>query len=199
MAMGILYQSVSYWTNLTFTVPLTETFSVIAALCAPVYFFYLPSVMPPGAPDIPVLRKFKTLDWVGFVGGTSTIVSLTMVLTFAGSIWAWDDSRTIATFVVSGVLLILTLLQQYFVLFTSREERMFPPDYILKDRTLILLNIIIGAAATNISIPVYYMPIYFAFVHGDSPIMAAVRLLPYIVFLASLNMVSGVFLPRIGY
>jgi len=133
--MGILHQSVSSSTNTTPNVLLAKTSSVIAAVCAPVYTFYLPPVKPPGAPGIPVLGRLTALDWVGFIGGTGALVSFTMVLTFAGSIWAWGDGRTIAKFVVSGALLILTLLQQYFVLFTRRDARMFPQRHILKDRT----------------------------------------------------------------
>ncbi|KFY25267.1 hypothetical protein V493_04729 [Pseudogymnoascus sp. VKM F-4281 (FW-2241)] len=151
---------------------------VIAALCAPVYIFYLPPVRPPGAPDTTVMRRLGGLDWVGFTASTGAMVCFTMALTFAGSIWAWGDGRTIATFVVSGVVLVLTLLQQYFVVFTNCEAPM---------------------AAANIYVPLYYIPIYFAFVHGDSPLMAAVRLLPYIVFLALMNMLSGALLPRISY
>ncbi|KAK7408025.1 hypothetical protein QQX98_009798 [Neonectria punicea] len=172
---------------------------VIAAVCAPAYIFYLPAVKPPSTPDTPIFGRLKAMDWAGFVGGTGTIVCITMALTFAGSIWAWDDGRTIATFVVSGVLFILTLLQQYFVLFTTREARMFPPRHLLKDRTLILLNIITAAAAANIYVPVYYIPIYFVFTHGDSALMAAVRLPPYIVMLALSNMASGAFLPKISF
>lgn len=122
-----------------------------------------------------------------------------MALTFAGSVWAWNDNRTIVTFVISGVLFILTFLQQYFVLFTTREARMFPPAHLLKDKSLILLNIGIGAGSANIVVPVYYIPIYFVFVHGDSALMAAIRLLPYILFLALTNLASGALLPRINY
>jgi hypothetical protein len=139
------------------------------------------------------------LDWIGFIGSTGSILCITMALTFAGSNWAWNDGRTIATFGVGGTLLILTFLQQHFVLFTTREARMFPPSYILNDRTLILLNIATAAASMNISVPVYYLPIYFVFVDGDSALMAAVRLLPYIVFLVSMNMSSGSLLPKISY
>lgn len=176
-----------------------ETFSVIAALCAPVYIFYLPSVKPPGVSVNSVYSRLKGLDWAGFIGGTGVIVSFTMALTFAGSVWAWSDGRTIATFVVSGVLIITTLLQQYFVFLTTREARMFPPSNVLKDPTLILLNVGIAAGSINMFVPLYYIPIYFAFVHGDSALMAAVRLLPYIVFLATIIMASGALLPRINY
>jgi magnesium-transporting ATPase (P-type) len=198
MAMGLLHQSVSHSimqkANLR-----TKAFSVIAVVCAPAYIFYLPPVKPPGAPDTSIFSRLIALDWVGFIGGTGSMVSFVMALTFAGSIWPWNDGRTIATFVVSGVLLILVLLQQYFVLFTNRSARMFPPRRLLKDKELILLNIVTAAGATNIYVPVYYIPVYCSFVHGDSALMAAVRLLPYICFLASMNMLSGACLPRISY
>ena len=139
------------------------------------------------------------MDWLGFLFGTAAVASFTIALTFAGSLWAWNDGRTIATFVVSGVMLILTLLQQYFVIFTTRENRMFPPRHILSDWTLVLLNAITASASANIYIPVYYIPIFFVFTHGDTALMAAVRLLPYIVFLASVNMAVGVLLKRINY
>jgi hypothetical protein len=54
-------------------------------------------------------------------------------------------------------------------------------------------------AATNIYVPVYYIPLYFAFTQGDSELMAAVRLLPFICFLAVANMISGALLPRLNY
>ncbi|KAK9482962.1 hypothetical protein V1527DRAFT_492278 [Lipomyces starkeyi] len=98
-----------------------------------------------------------------------------------------------------GILFILTFLQQYFVLFTTREARMFPPRHILLNRTQILLYINTAVAATNIYVPLYYIPIYFSFTHGDSTLMAAVRLLPFIAFLASTTMASGSLLPKVNY
>ena len=76
---------------------------------------------------------------------------------------------------------------------------MFPPRHILLNRTQTLLNINTAMAATNIYVPVYYIPVYFAFTQGDSELMAAVRLLPFICFLAVLNMASGSLLPRVNY
>ncbi|KAH6866266.1 putative efflux pump antibiotic resistance protein [Thelonectria olida] len=172
---------------------------VIAAVCAPVYIFWLPMVKPGGDHDRPALSKFASLDWVGFTLATGAMVSFTMVLTFAGATWPWDDSRTIALFVVMGVLFILTFLQQYFVLFTTPEDRMVPPSHVLLNPTQVLLYINTAVAATNIYVPLFYLPLYFAFTRGDSTMQAAVRLLPFIAFLASGTMFSGSMLPKINY
>ncbi|KAK8129051.1 hypothetical protein PG984_010159 [Apiospora sp. TS-2023a] len=173
---------------------------VVAAICAPIYIFYLPPVTPNGtAADSSVAQKLKAMDWVGFVGSTGAAVSLTLVLTFAGSTWGWNDGRTIAVFVLSGGLFVMVFAQQYFAFLTTSEARMFPPSRLLLNKTQILLNTVTAMAATNIYVPVYYIPLYFAFTLGDSELMAAVRLLPYICFLAVLNMMSGALLPRVNY
>ncbi|KAK6078467.1 MFS drug efflux [Seiridium cupressi] len=165
---------------------------VIAALCAPVYIYYLPRVKPTGSAETHALKILRALDWTGFISSTGAVVSLSMVLTFAGSTWGWRDGRTIATIVVSSVLFSLTFLQQYFVLFTTRKARMLPPHYIFMDRTQILLKINTAMAATNIYVPVYYIPIYFAFTHGDSAMMAAGILLPMINYYWVLYLVRGI-------
>lgn len=144
-------------------------------------------------------KKLAALDWIGFSLFSGALVSLSLVMTFAGSLWNWDDGRSIATWVVFGVLMILTALQQRFKLFTSSENRMLPPGHILKSRSQILFNIQTAATVSNIYIPLYYIPLYFQFVHGDSAIKAAVRLLPFILVLVSTNMASGGSLPKIGY
>jgi hypothetical protein len=164
-----------------------------------VYLFFLPSLKPPGASDGSGLARPKSMDWAGFLLGTATVASLTLALTFAGSTWSWGDGRTIGTFVASGVTFIAMLVQQYFALLTTRDQRMFPPRHILKERTLLLLYIVTAVATANIYVLVYYVPLYFVFTRADSALMAAVRLLPYIVFLVAMNLASGALLSKINY
>jgi predicted MFS family arabinose efflux permease len=122
-----------------------------------------------------------------------------MVLTFAGATWEWDDGRTIALFVVFGALLSLLIVQQRFNLLTSADNRMFPPGRLLRSRSQVLLNIEMFCFNAAIFIPLYYIPNYFQFVHSDSAIMAAVRLLPFVIVLVVTNIFAGMLLPKIGY
>lgn len=139
------------------------------------------------------------MDWAGFVLSAGAVVSFVMVLTFAGSIWSWNDNRTISMFVVMGVLLVLTVLQQHYLIFTTTESRMVPASYILSDRSQVLLNVQTVATIANVFIPLYYIPLYFQFVHDDSSIMAAIRLLPFLLILIITNIVSGFLLPKLAY
>ncbi|KAF2846067.1 putative efflux pump antibiotic resistance protein [Plenodomus tracheiphilus IPT5] len=172
---------------------------VIAAICAPVYIVYLPSLKPPGASSMSALKQLLAMDWVGFILSTGSLVCFVSALTFGGSTWAWSDGRTISMFVVFGVLLLLTVVQQRLHIFTTPEARMVPPARIITNRSQVLLNIQTAATVTNIFIPLYYIPLYFQFVHGDTAMMAAVRLLPFILILVTTNMAAGFCLARIGY
>ncbi|KAF2137753.1 uncharacterized protein K452DRAFT_235265 [Aplosporella prunicola CBS 121167] len=172
---------------------------VIAAVCAPIYIFYLPSLKPPGSSDMSAWSQLLAMDWAGFTLSTASLVCFVAPLTFGGAGWAWSDGRTIAMLVVSGVFAIATVLQQRFCLLTTSKARMVPPSYITTNRSQILLNIQTAATVANIYIPLYYIPLYFQFVHGDTAIKAAVRLLPFVLILVSTNMASGLLLPSIGY
>ncbi|CAG9948021.1 unnamed protein product [Clonostachys rosea f. rosea IK726] len=146
---------------------------VIAAICAPAYIFWLPKVKPGGDHERSTLTKLLSLDWAGFVLATGAMVSFTMVLTFAGPTWPWNDKRTIALFVVTGILFILTFLQQYFLLFTTVADRMVPPKHVLLNPTQLVLYVMTAVSATNIYVPLFYLPLYFAFARGDSTMQAA--------------------------
>lgn len=164
---------------------------VIGAVFAPALIFYLPSILP--LQGVSVRDRLLRIDWLGFLLGSGVWVSFLVGLTMAGGPWPWDDGRTIATFVVFGVVLALYVLQQYFALLTTRERRAFP-GHLLRDRTEVLLYIVTAAGTTTLFVVVYYVPIYFQFVNGDAALMAAVRLLPFIVIGVTVNLVSGSFL-----
>lgn len=67
------------------------------------------------------------------------------------------------------------------------------------ERTLILLYIIMACAGSSIFVTIYYVSLYFQFVHNDSGTQAAVCLLPFVCFFgASLNFCEY-FMPRTGY
>jgi len=121
-----------------------------------------------------------------------------MGINFGGTLYAWNSAQVIALFVVSAVLWIALAVQQTFNILTSFEKRLFPV-HLLKNREIILLFIACAAAGAEAYITVYYIPIYFQFTQGDSAIMAAVRLLPFIFLLITAIPASGALMSMWGY
>ncbi|PLB36279.1 major facilitator superfamily domain-containing protein [Aspergillus candidus] len=169
---------------------------IIGAITAPVYLFYLPPIHP--AAGKPLRDRLLRLDYLGFVLSAAAWVTFTMGFISAGGVWAWHEGRTIALLVVFAVLLVLYALQQYLCLFTTTATRSFP-GHLLRSRTQILLYITTTCANTGMFFTAYYIPIYFQFTQNDSSLMAAVRLLPYLLVTITCNLATGWALPKVQY
>jgi hypothetical protein len=169
---------------------------IIGAITAPVYLFYLPPIHPAAGQSL--RDKLVRLDYVGFVLGAGMWVSFAMAFISAGGIWAWNEGRTIALIVVFATLFALYALQQYFCILTTSENRSFP-GHLLRSRTQVLLYITTTCANTSLFFTAFYIPIYFQFVHNDTSLMAAVRLLPYLLITITVNLAIGWALPKIKY
>lgn len=169
---------------------------VVGAASSPLYFFALPSIHP--IVGVPFKTRIANLDFLGFLLNAGIWASFTIAATMAGGQWPWHDGRTIAIWVVFGVLVVLYALQQYFCVFTTPDTRSYPVQ-LLRKRTQVLLYMATSANITSLFVVVYFIPIYFQFVHGDSAIMAAVRLLPFVIVTVTINLSAGHFLPRVQY
>ena len=167
----------------------------LAALLAPVYFFVTPSWDP--EPNRTIKDKLGDFDWIGVVLNAATFVLLITVITFAGSTFGWDSTASIAIWVVWAVVFLAYVVQQRFAFFTTTTNRLFPVHF-LKSRDVILIYIATSCAATANAVTLYYIPLFFAFTRGDSPLKAAVRLLPFIVIFIFFVMFSGATLPIAG-
>ncbi|KAM0130367.1 hypothetical protein ACHAO1_007959 [Botrytis cinerea] len=168
---------------------------VIFAIAVPALLL-IPSFDP--QPDLDVLHKVKHVDWIGALLNAGLFTSFVIALTFGGANWPWNDGRTIATFVVCGVIFILFAVQQQLCILTTPEDRLFPVQF-LKSRTMILLFICTAAAGTALFVPIFYIPLFFQFSKGDDGIQAAVRLMPFIVLYIVVVMSQGILMPKIGY
>jgi hypothetical protein len=160
----------------------------LALAVSPIYFFLFPGHNP--EPSRTTLAKLKTIDWAGAVLNASTFTLFIIVLSFAGSSWAWKSGGVIALWVVFAVSLVSYMFQATFSILTTPERRLYPVQF-LKSRTLVLMYLGTAAAATCLAVTIYYIPIFFQFTKGDSAIKAAVRLLPFVALNVFATMFSG--------
>ncbi|KAK3317296.1 major facilitator superfamily domain-containing protein [Cercophora scortea] len=171
---------------------------VIGAAAAPVYVYFLPALHSSGMEGKTVRERIVHFDFLGLVLIAATWVTFTVGFSMAGGSWAWNSPQTIAVLVIFGVVLIAAVVQQYFTILTTAETRAFP-GHLLLSRTQILLLVSTACSTTSLFVVTYYIPIYFQFVHSDSAIQAAVRLMPFIIITVVTNVVAGHLLSRIRY
>ncbi|KAL2820843.1 major facilitator superfamily domain-containing protein [Aspergillus cavernicola] len=171
---------------------------VIFGIMSPVYVFLLPSLPRPVGRGRSFINKVLQLDWVGTVLSTGMHVSFILFIVFGGVEWPWTDGRNIALYVVAAVTLISFALTQYYCVFTTKGDRLFPGEF-LRNPTMVVLYILMACGGASLFVAVYYIPLYFQFVHGDSGIISAVRLLPFICFYVATILLCGALMPKTGY
>lgn len=167
---------------------------VIGGALTPIYLFLLPPLHP--VKGIPIRTRLLRLDFVGFILGAAVWATFALALTMAGGQWPWNDGRTIAMFAVFGVLVIGYALQQRFCILTTPETRSFPIK-LLFTRTHLLLYVAMSANSATMFVFLYFFPIYFQFVHNDTALEAAVRLLPYVIITVTFNLAAGRLLNKV--
>lgn len=163
---------------------------------SPIYLFLLPSL--PRQPDTTFTQRLRRLDWLGMALTVGLYVSFTLAFTFGGPIWAWDDGRFIVCTILFGVLTIAFGGTQYYSIMTNEKDRLFPCE-LLGNGQLVLLYICMACGGATLFVSVYYIPLYFLFIHGDSGTQAAVRLLPFVCFYVSTVIICGAIMGRTGY
>ena len=167
----------------------------VAAACAPVYFFFLPSHQP--KPVTSIGQRIRSLDFLGIVLFIGASVTLIMAIAFGGAIYNWRSSKIIGLFCSSGVMWLLFGVQQRSRIATTDDNQIFPVQF-LKSLEMCILFAQTGICIACIFIPVYFIPLFFQFVRNDSALEAGVRLLPF-VFIAVLGaMINGAVMERYG-
>jgi hypothetical protein len=161
-----------------------------------VYVFGLPSIrLTPGKS---FTQKIKNIDFVGLLLGAGIWVLFSMALTMGGGEWQWNDSHTIAIIILFAVAVVLYAIQQAYSIFTEPNQRSLPVS-LLRSRTQVLLCISTSANITSLFVIVYFIPIYFQFVHNDSALQAALRFLPYVAVTVCINISAGHLLTKIKH
>ncbi|KAI9806472.1 MAG: hypothetical protein M1833_003659 [Piccolia ochrophora] len=169
---------------------------VIGGLFAPVYIWILPSIDP--RQGVPTKTRLRQLDWTGAVLIVGAMISGVMAISFGGITYAWESGRIIGLFCCSGVLFIVFGLQQYYAILTTVEQRLFPLHF-LKRKTMLILFAMTACAVTVVYTPIFFIPLFFQFVRGDSALDAGVRLLPFVVLLVAAVMLNGALMSAYGY
>ncbi|KAI2730807.1 hypothetical protein CBS147332_2659 [Penicillium roqueforti] len=171
---------------------------VIFGVMSPIYVFLLPSLPRPAGEGRSFIKKLVELDWVGTVLSAGMHISIILFIVFGGVEWSWTDGRNIALYVVSAVCTIAFVLSQYYCVGTDKQNRLFPCEF-LRNPTMLLLYVIMACGGASLFVAVYYIPLYFQFIQGDSGIMSAVRLLPFVCFYVATILLCGWVMPKTGF
>lgn len=162
----------------------------------PIYLFILPA--QPRRLDLSLSGKLRSFDWLGICLVSAVYVLFALAFSMGGSRWAWNAGSTIALVVLFGVAAIAFVISQHFCIFTSQQNRVFPAHF-LRDWNLAGLFLCTACGIGSIFVAIYYIPLYFLFVHGESGTQAAIRMLPYVCTYITGVVACGLLMKRTGF
>ncbi|ORY16988.1 major facilitator superfamily [Clohesyomyces aquaticus] len=170
----------------------------IGGLAAPFYLFLLPTAQPIGSHDRSIISRIKDLDSAGTIISTGAISSLVMAVSFPGGVYDWSSGQIIGLFVVTGVLWLAFVLQQRLSILTTPKNRLFP-TMLLGSWEMEILFAQMALAQVIVTVPIYFIPLYFQFAKDISAFQSGVQLLPFILVLVFAVMLNGTLMAKVGY
>ncbi|KAJ9134321.1 MFS general substrate transporter [Pleurostoma richardsiae] len=138
--------------------------------------------------------KLLQLNAEGLVALLPGVICLCLALQWGGFTYSWSDGRIIALLVIAFVLLIAFVFIQIW-----KPERATVPPRIFIQRSIgsgFFVSCCLGAHQTLL---LYYLPIWFQAIKGDSAVESGIHLLPQVIALVLASVVTGVLTSRIGY
>ncbi|KAE8552285.1 hypothetical protein EYB25_006179 [Talaromyces marneffei] len=133
------------------------------------------------------LQKVLDLDLIGFGLLLSAVVCLLLALQWGGNTYAWKSSRIIGLIV--GAVLIACIFA--FSQWRLGDKATLPPR-ILKIRTIWACCLFIVTFNGAFLLLMYYLPIYFQSVKGDSATRSGIDLLPILLGVVVFSILSAV-------
>ncbi|WP_435864415.1 DHA2 family efflux MFS transporter permease subunit [Streptomyces phaeochromogenes] len=141
---------------------------------------------------IPVRSQKHTIDYLGTFLIAAVATCLVLVASLGGSTWGWGSAQIIGLAVLGVVLAVA------FVAVERRAAEPVLPLKLFRIRTFTLaavISFIVGFAMFG---AMTYLPTFLQVVHGISPTMSGVHMLPMVAGLLVSSTVSGQIVSRTG-
>ncbi|KAJ3521976.1 hypothetical protein NM208_g13055 [Fusarium decemcellulare] len=159
-----------------------------------VFVFFLLHIPDRSTSTETLKHKLQQLNIEGLLALLPGVICLCLALQWGGFTYSWSNGRIIALLVLAFVLLIAFVLIQVW-----RPEQATVPPRIFTQRSIaggFWVSCCVGAHQTLL---IYFLPIWFQAIKGDSAVKSGIHLLPMVLSLVVASILSGVLTSRVGY
>ena len=141
---------------------------------------------------LPVKRVPHKIDWAGTAFLSVGVTCIILLTTWAGSEYAWGSPVIIGTGLVALVSLGI------FCFIETRASEPIIPLWLFKNRTFTVTSAVGFIIGFSMFGAIIYLPLYLQIVHGASPTLSGLELLPMIGGMLITFILSGRIVTRTG-
>ena len=138
-------------------------------------------------------EKLRRVDWIGSVLFIGSTTSFLIPITWGGVSYAWDSWRTLVPLIIGFIGLTAFVFYEEI----SAKEPLIRMD-IFKNRTNAASFFETTIHGMILWCILYYLPLYYETVKGETPILAGISLFPETFTVAPAAMVTGVVITKTG-
>ncbi|KAK1821100.1 hypothetical protein LTR12_004492 [Friedmanniomyces endolithicus] len=140
-----------------------------------------------------LLQQLRRIDWIGGILFTGSTTGFLIPLTWGGTMYPWTSWRTLVPLLVSAAGLVA------FVVWEERYAREpLIRTSVTKNRTVAVTYLGDFLQGLLLWCNLYFMPLYFQAVMGDTPIKSAIDLFPSTFTVAPAAIVTGAMITKFG-
>lgn len=144
---------------------------------------------------VPILSRIKGLDLLGFSLFSGFMIMLLLALQWGGVSYAWNSSTIIGLLVGSVVVLGLFIPWQLHM----QDDALIPPRLFRAHRNVGLLCAQSFFVNGPFQVIIYWLPIWFQAVRGDTPTESGVNYLPTVISDAVMALLGTGIVMKIGW
>ncbi|CAD6441457.1 13a4eeef-68ee-4f74-ba7d-4274dd4778f5 [Sclerotinia trifoliorum] len=148
----------------------------------------------PTVAELPWKERIKEFDLLGTAFFIPAIICLLLALQWGGTKYQWDNGRIIALFVLFGLLIGVFVAIQFW----KGDSATVPPN-IMKKRSMWSAAWFSFCLGSYFLLLIYYLPIWFQAVKGDSAVKSGISNIPMVLTLVIVSIISGVGVTTTGY
>jgi EmrB/QacA subfamily drug resistance transporter len=141
---------------------------------------------------IPVNRVPHKIDWAGTAFLSIGVTCIILLTTWAGSQYAWGSA------VIIGLGLVALVTLGIFCWIETRVSEPIIPLWLFKNRTFTATSAVGFIIGFSMFGAIIYLPLYLQIVHGSSPTLSGLQLLPMIGGMLLTFILSGRLVTRTG-
>lgn len=135
--------------------------------------------------DLPWSERIKEFDLLGTAFFIPAIICLLLALQWGGTKYPWGNGRIIALFVLFGILVGIFIAIQFW----KGDSATVPPN-IIKKRSMWSAAWFSFCLGSYFLLLIYYLPIWFQAVKGDSAVKSGISNIPMVLTLVIVRFVK---------
>ncbi|KAF5244834.1 hypothetical protein FANTH_7601 [Fusarium anthophilum] len=181
VAAGLIQLTTDGW-RWAFWVP-----SMMGAVCFVLLLLLLPLKPVSGS----LKEKARKIDWMGVMASIAGIVLTVMAINSGGSMWAWENAKTISMLTIGVImLLVFIIIEAFFARIPIIPLRLFRQR---SPAVLILTGFLHDFAWQSTQ---YFVPLYYQTVRGFTPQKSATLIVPFLLAQGLAGAASGPIMAR---